>query len=289
LERCYASLNYIVMSSKTVAIQGVKASFHDIAARSFFGDDYGLFACDSFADCFAALQNDQTQFAVVAIENSLYGSINEVYDLLLENRFWIVGEVYLRINQCLIGLPDSDLDKIEEVHSHPVALAQCEAYLDNNLPRAIRYEHHDTAGSANDIKRWANPSKAAIASKEAAKHLGLKVIAEEIETNPQNYTRFVILQKDKSVTPESNKTSMVLSLPSDNKPGALYRAMQILASNNLNMTMLQSRPLIGKAWHYLFYTDVLASSDSNELTKAVNELEKQGCSVSLLGSYVSGM
>src|SRR5205807_1740806 len=128
------------------------------------------------------LREGRADYAVAAIENSLYGSINEVYDLLLKANFWISGEIYLRIHHCLIGLKGVSLDQISEIHSHPVALAQCEEYLDKTLWHAERFESHDTAASAADVAKWRNPHKAAIASAEAAKLHKLSVLAREIET-----------------------------------------------------------------------------------------------------------
>jgi len=272
--------------SKVIAIQGETASFHAIAAEQYFDDDITFVSCQTFAETFAALRDDKVDFVLSAIENSLFGSINEVYDLLLKDQFWICGEIYLRIEQCLIGLPDANLKGIKEVHSHPVALAQCEAYLDKNLPDAERFEHHDTAGSVADVKKWADSSKAAIASAAAAEHYGMKVLAHEIETNKQNYTRFVVLSKDKTKDAKANKTSLILS--TDHTPGALYNALGAFAKRELNLSKLQSRPIIGKAWHYIFYADVAASAQSKQFQAALDELTAQKCEVTVLGSYVSG-
>lgn len=271
---------------KVIAIQGEEASFHAIAAQQYFGGDVTFVTCETFAETFAALRDGKADYALTAIENSLYGSINEVYDLLLDDHFWICGEVYLRIEQCLIGLPGAKIKDIKEVHSHPVALAQCEAYLDKNLAHAERFEHHDTAGSVADIKKWGVMSKAAIASAGAAKLYGMKILAREIETNTQNYTRFVVLTRDKTINAEANKTSLILS--TDHTPGALYNALGAFAKRDLNLSKLQSRPIIGKAWHYIFYADVSASADSQTFQDALAELARQQCDVTVLGSYTAG-
>jgi prephenate dehydratase len=271
---------------KRIAIQGQAASFHDIAARHFFGDSIQTINCDlPFRLTFESLNNDDVEYAVVAIENSLYGSINEVYDLLLEYKPTIIGEVYLHISQCLIGFPDTKISDIREVHSHPVALAQCEQYLDTVLSKAERFEANDTAGSVADIKDWGDATRAAIASKAAAKHHGMAILAEEIETNKQNYTRFVVLQKTQEKVENANKTSLILTMPTDTKAGALYRALGVFAQRDINLLMLQSRPIIGKAWHYLFYLDVAAAADETRFIEAVRQLEQQGCTATILGSY----
>lgn len=270
---------------KHIAIQGQAASFHHIATRHFFGEDSTIVPCDTFAATFKALQT--SDFAVVAIENSLFGSINKVYDLLLKEHCWIIGEVYLRIEQCLIGIPGTEIKSIAEVHSQLEALAQCEEYLDSTLPYARRIEHHDTAASVADVKKWNDPAKAAIASRAAAELHGMEILAYEIETNKQNYTRFVVLQKQQAVIPGATKTSLVLRTHGDTKAGALHHALGVFAKRNINITMLHSRPIIGKAWHYMFYLDVEIPYDQS-FEAIERELVCLGCGITVLGSYPAG-
>lgn len=273
-----------------VSIQGEESSFHHTAARKLLGKDIEISPCNNFADTIGCLTSNKADRALVAIENSLFGSINEVYDLLLTTNVTINAEVYLRIQQCLIGLPGAKLGKIKEVHSHPVALAQCEKFLDQKLPNAERFEHHDTAGSVADVKLWADPTKAAIASRESAELHGLEVIEAEIETNKQNYTRFVLLTNKTDSLPEgANKTSLVLRTPEDAKAGSLYRALGVFAKNNINMFVLHSRPIIGKAWHYMFYLDIDSSPNQENFSETLKTLAQQGCQVSVLGSYENNM
>lgn len=268
-----------------VAIQGDEASFHDIATNKFFPKNTERVFCNNFADTFRALTQDISDFALCAIENSLYGSITEVYDLLLKNKVYIIGEVYLHIGQCLIGLPGAMLSDILSVYSHPVALAQCEQYLDVNLASAQRLEYHDTAASVELIKAEDNPTKAAIASREAATLYGMAVIAESIETNKHNYTRFVVLSKSKTnIATKSNKTSLIIK--TDHTPGALYMALGCFAKRSINLTKIQSRPIVGKAWHYMFYMDVNIGASEEEFIAANKELAQQGCEVTILGSYL---
>lgn len=272
-----------------VATQGQRASYHDIAARKFFGDDITTVNCDlPFKNVFEQLKNGTVDAAVVAIENSLYGSINEVYDLLLTYKPTIIGEVYLHISQCLVGFPGTKIADITEVHSHPVALAQCEDYLDTTLVHAERFEHNDTAGSVSDIKEWGDPHRAAIASAAAAKHHGMAVLDTDIESNKQNYTRFVVLKMQPESVKDTDKTSLVLRTPADTKPGALHRALGTFAKRELNLLMLQSRPIIGRAWHYMFYIDIAADASGNAFQDALTELEAQGCTTTILGSYKNG-
>lgn len=272
--------------SVRIGIQGQPGSFHAIAASIFFGNHIKLVPCDTFGEVFTALQNKECDKALVAIENSLYGSINNVYDLLLKKRIWICGEIYLHVNQCLVGLPGAKLEKITEVHSQGPALGQCEAFLDQHLPNAKRIEQHDTAASVAMIKEWGNPHKAAIASREAAALHGLEVLAEEIETHTDNFTRFVVLQRDEEKIPGADKTSLILT--TDHKPGALYNALSAFKEQNINLTKLQSRPVVGKKWHYMFYIDVAAGSQSRPFKTALKQLLDQKCDVTILGSYQSG-
>lgn len=269
-----------------VAIQGEEASFHDIATDKFFSQDTKRIFCNNFSDTFSTLNRGLSDFALCAIENSLYGSITEVYDLLLKNKVYIVGEVYLHIGQCLIGLPNSNLSEISSVYSHPVALAQCEQYLDTHLSNAQRLEYHDTAASVKLIKDKNDPTKAAIASSQAAKLYSMNILAESIETNKHNYTRFVVLSKsniNKETT--TNKTSLIVE--TDHTPGSLYMALGCFAKRSINITKIQSRPIIGRPWHYMFYMDVNIGDDNKDFLEAKEELIQQGCEVAVLGSYLS--
>jgi prephenate dehydratase len=273
--------------SSTIAIQGVQASFHDIAAQQYFGDESGRIFCETFSDTFAALADGRADYAICAIENSLYGSINEVYDLLQSSELAVIGEIYLRIEQCLITLPGATLSDIREVHSHPVALAQCEQYLDTMLPGAERMEYHDTAASVEMIALGQQPSIAAIGSRQAAELYGMQVLAPAIETDAQNYTRFMVLAKQSSVVKGATKTSLILR--TTHAPGALYQALGCFANRGINLTKLQSRPIVGKAWKYIFYIDVAVGSDEQRFVEAFADLQAQECSVTVLGSYKAGL
>jgi len=274
-----------------VAIQGVQGSFHDLAAQHYFGE-YTPVCRDTFHEVFTDVSSGEADFGLVAIENSLYGSINQVYDLLLEHDdIWINGEIYLRINHCLIGLPDANIGSLQEVYSHPVALAQCEEFLDRELAAAEQHSHHDTAASVEDIKRWNDPTKAAIASEKAARLSGLKILKQNIETHHQNYTRFIVLSKNRDVSEAAGKTSFVLtSLKNDTdlRAGSLYRALGCFAKHGINLSKIESRPVIGRAWHYIFYMDFDAGLNSELAQQALDELKSLGAEVRILGSYAPG-
>jgi prephenate dehydratase len=266
-----------------VAIQGEQGSFHHQVAKGWFGDDVQILPAETFDDVFGMLNRHETTKAIVAIENSLYGSINDVYDLIESHRYPIVGEVYLRIEQQLISLPNVKPNDITHIYSHPVALAQCEHYLDMHFPNAERIEHHDTAASVEFIKNKSDKSMAAIAGRVAAELHDLPILAENIEDNKANYTRFLVLDASNQPANNSNKASLVVQ--TNHRPGALAHVLTVFADAGVNLTKLQSRPIIGKVWQYRFYIDVETSGE--KLHSLMRQIEENGATVAVLGEYKS--
>jgi len=269
-----------------ILIQGELGSFHHQAAEQLFGQDIEIIPCATFAQVFSGL--DDETIGLSAIENSLYGSINEVYDLLEKSGAEIFAETELSIHQNLIGLPNSDIKEIKEIYSHFAALAQCENYLEKNFQQAKKIEFEDTAAAVRHIVELQDPTKAAIAGVQTLNLFDVKMLAESIEDNPVNFTRFVALAKGKAKSlipeqdlPQTGKSSLILT--TGHQPGALYEALGIFVAHQLNLTKLQSRPIIGEKWHYKFYIDFLGNSEE---AKAVTEdLRDAGNDVYLLGSY----
>lgn len=265
-----------------IAIQGFAASFHEIAAKRIFGEDVKIKYCRSFKEVFNELEAGSVDRAVVAIENSLYGSINDVYDLLLKHDFWICGEIYEQIGLHLLGTKDSDLQTITDVYSMAPAIGESEAYLDEKLANAERHEHADTALAAKEVAAWNDPTKAAIASQVASDTYGLKIIARNIETHHENYTRFIALSRDQVKIPNITKTS--ITFQTADTPGSLHAALGVFASRNINLSKLESRPIIGNAWQYMYYVDFEASH-----TESIqSELSKYATNIRVLGSYTNG-
>ncbi|MGB3023708.1 MAG: prephenate dehydratase [Candidatus Saccharimonadales bacterium] len=264
-----------------IAIQGQAGSFHDAVARRHFGDDCELVCCETFHGVFEALAAATADKAVCAIENSLYGSIGDVYDLLLRYKFPIVGEEIKHIHQQLISAPSAKLSDIQEVYSHPVALNQCREWLETNLPRAELIEHHDTAGAVEYIKQQGSTHAAAIAGTQAAKLYDMHCIARDIEDEKTNLTRFVILDLSGTTPPNADKVSLVLT--TSHAPGALYRALGVFNDRHVNLTKLQSRPIRGERFRYQFFID--AECDKPTFTIVTDELMAQGCTLRLLGHY----
>lgn len=267
-----------------IAIQGDAGSFHHQAVTQHFDTSAIVVPCQSFGDVFGAMNRFEVDTALVAIENSLYGSINEVYDLIESHRYPITGEVYLRVEQQLIGLPGASLQNLSTVYSHPVALAQCEQYLDVNHPDIEKVSYHDTAAAVEFIKNQQRTDFAAIASQLAADLHGLEILDAHIEDNKANYTRFVVLSRTEAAPHnENNKTSLVLE--TNHQPGALARILSIFADNGVNMTKLQSRPIVGKVWKYRFYVDIeVAGPSLHNLLKTIKDTDTK---VTILGEYTS--
>ncbi|MGB3008764.1 MAG: prephenate dehydratase [Candidatus Saccharimonadales bacterium] len=264
-----------------IAIQGQAGSFHDSVARQYFDDTIDRICCETFHDVFAALENNQAQHAVCAVENSLYGPISEVYDLLLQYRFPIVGEAIEHIHQQLIALPGVQLADITEVYSHPVALDQCREWLERYLPDAEIVEHHDTAGAVEYIKQLDSPYTAAIAGKQAAKLHNLPIIVKDIEDEKTNLTRFFIIDPKGVAPANANKASLVLT--TSHQPGALYRALGIFDKYHINLSKLTSRPIRGERFRYHFFID--AECSPSILRAIIDELKAQQCEVICLGHY----
>lgn len=267
-----------------IAIQGETGSFHDMAANMWTNKPYTIIACKNFEDVFNSVDTGSSSLGIVAIENSLFGSINEVYDLLLKYRLPVIGEIYVPIEQCLIGFRGAKLNEITHIYSHPVALAQCSSYLDKYLPNAERAETFDTAGSVQMIKEMNDPYKVAIASKLAANIYDMKVIEKNIENHHLNFTRFLVIGKKIDDRSDTNKVSLILR--TNHEAGALYNALGIFTEDNINITKLQSRPIEGKPFKYMFYID--CQSTRSQFKNITNKLESLGHTVTVLGYYNKG-
>ena len=257
-----AILVFVSTRMKTVAIQGIKGSYHDIAARRYFEENYkeeiGIYPCSRFKDVISVVKRDPTIIGIMAIENTIAGSLLQNYELIRESDLVVVGEQKLHISHCLAALPEDSLETIIEVNSHPIALMQCAEFL-NTLPRIKIVEGEDTASSAKMIAECKWLGHAAICSRHAAELYGLKVLEEGIETNKRNFTRFILLASrwlaDELVKDsEINKTSIVFTLP--HTEGSLSKVLTILSFYDINLTKIQSLPILGREWEYMFYVDL---------------------------------
>ncbi|MFC1961802.1 prephenate dehydratase [Chloroflexota bacterium] len=264
-----------------VAFQGELGAHSEEAAFNFFGPSLKSRPCESFEEVFRMVEIQEVQFGVVPVENSLEGSISRVYDLLLDSKLRVCGEIEHRVIHCLIASPDSGLDKIKKVYSHPQALAQSRNFLRHLNCELI--PAYDTAGSVKMVKETGRTDVAAVASTRAAEIYGMKIVAREIEDNPNNYTRFFILAKEDSPPSGSDKTSIVFS--AKDQPGALYESLNEFASRKINLTKLESRPTRQKPWEYNFYLDFEGHREDKASREALASLERTTIFTKVLGSY----
>lgn len=275
-----------------IAFQGETGAFSEEAARGLFPGG-AVVPTPSFEAVFAALEGGAVDRAVVPIENSLFGSVHVNYDLLRAHEVVILGELHLRVRHNLMAPPGATLEGVRRVHSHPQALGQCQAYLRTRLPQAEAVPAYDTAGAARMVARAADPADAAIASARAAAEYGLDVLAAGIESNHQNYTRFLALARAGEGAPlaaEADapfKTSLVYAMR-ENVPGVLFKSLAVFALRDLNLFKIESRPLVGSPGQYLFYLDVAGSTTDETVRRALDHLSELTASLKILGSYPRG-
>ncbi|MBP1639351.1 MAG: Prephenate dehydratase [Bacteroidetes bacterium] len=273
-----------------VAIQGIAGSFHDIAAQCYFGkDNIELVPCNTFKDLFACLTENASMVGIVAIENTIAGSLLPNYNLLKESRLTIIGEHKLRIKHNLVAMPSQTIDDIKEVHSHYMALLQCEEFLEAHS-HIKHVESEDTAAEGLRISQEKAMGQAAICSKYAAELFGLNILAKSIETNKHNFTRFLIvgneIMRDKLAgDKEKNKASLVFSLP--HEEGSLSKVLTILSFYNINLTKIQSLPVMGHEWEYLFYIDV-KFDDFVRYRQSLDAIIPLTKKLRILGEYAEG-
>ena len=275
---------------KRIAIQGIKGSFHDIAAHHFFeNEEVELVCCDTFEEMFDRLKESPDLLGLMAIENTIAGSLLHNYELLRDSGMTIVGEHKLRITHSIMCLPEESWEDLTEVNSHPVALMQCRQFLRRH-PDLKVVEVADTAGAAADISREHRLGHAAICHRDAAKIYGMKVLREGIETNKHNFTRFLVLAHPEKATAirnakPINKASLVFTLP--HEEGSLSAILSVLSFYKLNLTKIQSLPIIGQEWQYMFYID-LSFSEEKRYRQALNAITPLTRELKQLGIYEDG-
>jgi prephenate dehydratase len=263
-----------------IAIQGQAGSFHAAVARSWYGANAELVPCTTFQEGFDVFENADADAIVTAVENTLYGSINQVYQLIEECSAPIIGEAKLPIRQQLIADPRASLDTITEVYSHPVALAQCRGYLAEHLPNAEVIEFFDTAGAVEYVASLDSPEIAAIASEEAARLYGLPILAPDIHDHEHNITRFVVLEPTQTDA-QANRASLVIT--TSHEPGALVEVLRVFSDAGVNLAKLQSQPIVGSPWKYKFF--VVVDCAGAQLRELVAQIEASDHTVTLLGEY----
>lgn len=272
---------------KEIAIQGVAGCFHDAAAREYFsGEEVTTIPCETFPALFSYLSSNPDKLGIVAIENTIAGSILQNHELLRQSNLSIIGEYKKYISHVLCSLPSDDIESVKEVNSHPMALMQCEKFL-MQYPHMKIVEKTDTAGSAMEIAQKSLKNHAAVCGKFAAELYGLKILAEDIQTNKRNFTRFLIVAHNQSELAKVNKTSvnkasLVFTLPHTH--GSLSKVLTIFAFYDINLSKIQSLPIIGKEWEYQFYINV-TFDDYDRYRQSISAVMPLISDFKILGEY----
>jgi len=263
-----------------VAFQGEPGAYSEEAGYIYFNKPE-MVPQETFDDVFNSVTSGVCGYGLIPIENSLAGSIHQNYDLLLQNQLHVVGEYFLRVRHCLIGFPDAELSQIKCVISHPQALGQCAGYLREMgiRPKPV----YDTAGSVKMLKSSGEKTTAAIASKRASEIYKMNILQENIEDNPENFTRFLVIAPQPVVPICEAKTSIVFTL--NNQPGSLFEALKVFALRDIDLTKIESRPLAGTPWEYLFYVDFIVASGKESTQNALDHLNEYALMLRILGSY----
>ena len=267
----------------TVAIQGEAGSFSHAAAARLHGPDVQLLPCPDFQDVFRGVASGDAARGMVPIENTLAGSVRENYDCLGAHPLHIVAEVHVRIRHCLIARPGTSLARVHRVASHPMALAQCRRFFAAH-PDIVGVQSYDTAGSVRDLMSSRLEADAVIGAALAAETYGAAVLARDLEDHPENYTRFLAVAREPSPPNPGTaaKVSLMFTLP--DVPGALNRALDALAARGLNLTKIESRPIPGRPWEYMFYVDLLDTPDGRA-AEALPSLKGHASEFRVLGVY----
>jgi prephenate dehydratase len=272
------------MDRPIVAYQGEAGAYSEEGALALF-EGAELRPLDSIRKVFEAVEVGRVDLGLVPMDNSQAGSINETYDLFLKHGLHLVGETVVRVDHCLLALPGSQIGDLTEVISHPQAIAQSEEFL-SALPVRIRAEY-DTAGAAKRIFEEKMEGTAAIASRRAAELYELEVLAQNIQTYPDNHTRFGALSRSPEPLAEPNKSSLVFGV--GHVAGSLYRCLGAFAERQLSLSKLESRPRAGRPWEYVFYVDVEVPAADASMIEALAEVSEHATFTRLLGSYASGL
>jgi len=277
------------MSMYDAAYQGSRGAFTEVACWQLLTTSARLLPCVRFEDVFEAVNNGTARYGVIPVENTLAGSVHLNYDLLNENKLVINGETICRIEHAVVGAPGVKLEHVRKIMSHPVALAQCERFFRAH-PEIQAVPEFDTAGAVEKVIRENLQDSAAIAGRRNAEIYGGVVLADNIQDHAENYTRFLLISKEETAPPKSSqksKTTLVFKL--GNVAGALYRSLEPFAKRSIDLTKIESRPLKGSPFEYLFYVDLVAEpGKAGAIAEAIRELTELSASVRVLGTYPAG-
>jgi prephenate dehydratase len=268
--------------SPLVGIQGERGAFSELAVRSLFGQRARILPCTEFDGLFRAAEKGRCRFALAPVENTIAGSIHRVHDLLLDSPLKVAGEAIIRVSHTLAALPGVRFRDVRRVYSHPVALAQCERFFRRN-PRLVRVATYDTAGSVRLLREERARDAAAIAPELAARLYGARILKRGLEDHRANFTRFFLLSRDGRPVGPPDKTSVLFA--TRHVPGALFRCMGVFALRDINLLKIESRPMRGRPWEYVFHVDFDGSPREEKIRNALRHLEEVCDFVRVLGSY----
>lgn len=272
----------MMTKEETVAIQGERGSYSEVAATNLLGDAAKLQCCERFEDVFKMATAGDARYCLVPLENSLSGSIHKNYDLLLRHQLKITREINLQIEHNLITAAGVAFEEIKTVFSHPVALDQCDRFFEK-FPRLVKRSAYDTSGSVKRIIEENLRDSAAIAGKQAAEYYGGDIAMTGIQDNKENFTRFVLLSREPEVEEDADKTSIAFSF--GNAAGALFKCLSVFALRDIDLTKIESRPIHGRPWEYLFYLDFLGNTGEENTLKALDHLRELTEFLEVLGCY----
>lgn len=269
-----------------VVYQGMPGAYSEEAAVRFFGPQVQSQGMNRFEDVFEAIACGEADYGVLPIENSTTGAIRQVYDLLLQYHFYMVGETTVKVEHCLMALPGVDLDEITHVYSHEQGLFQSDRFLDRH-PNWVRVPQLDTAGSAKLVKEAGDRTKAAICSRRAADVYGLHVLVQGVNHNQENYTRFAVVRAKPELRPGSDKITAMFRLP--HQSGSLHEILTIFAVNGLNLVKLESRPVAGRKWEYLFVVEFTGNLQAPGMDAVLRELDQSTDQFRVMGNYAANL
>ncbi|MAY23961.1 MAG: prephenate dehydratase [Thaumarchaeota archaeon] len=263
-----------------ISFQGERGAYSEAAAKSFF-DEIETIPFATFAEVLENTSKGNSEYSILPVENSLEGSVGESYDLLYSTSLNVIGEIYHRVEHCLIGI--GKLEDVDTVYSHPQALGQCRKFIEEHNMKTI--PAYDTAGSVKIVKELNKKNCACIASKTSSSIYNMPIMSENIANNSNNYTRFLILSKKESTQTENDKTSIIFSIK--HEPGSLFRIIENFHKNNVNLTKIESRPTKSNTWEYNFYVDFEGNAKNPKILEMLEKIKQESLFMKVLGSYHS--
>jgi len=262
-----------------VSFQGEHGAYSESAAKKFFGTEIESIPCNSFEDALKITEDGKSDYSILPVENSIEGTVGQSIDAITHTKLYAIGEEYFKVEHCLIGI--GKLEDIQTVYSHPQALGQCSDFIQDRKLKTV--PTYDTAGSVKIIKDINDKHSAAIASNDAGNLYNIPIVKQEIENNPNNYTRFLIFSKENSIEGTVDKTSIIFSVK--HEPGALHQILKEFNDNEINLTKIESRPNKNKNWEYNFFVDFVGHYSNSKITSVLNKISDNTVFLKIIGSY----